>query len=240
MKVVNLIYLKLQFEYLSIEHIVVIGDNISYKFILGNDFLFQYCCGILNTPSVIVFGNKSVTYTLFRSTINSICPVIFQSRTEIEPYEKTVILELLDFYRQYDPDQTLLFDPRRKELMQPLITEQVIVNFTSAVVAILVLNISAERETIRLSKVIADGIEFKVRHVDVKELSSLPNCVALVSTTDARSAPSPDLVSKAMKNADKSLVFEQRVILERCSANTTVNLQLVRQTWGHQLYVPPN
>ena len=39
--------------------------------------------------------------------------------------------------------------------------------------------------------------------------------MAIVSTTDAGSAPSADPVSDAMKNADKAVVPEQRVLLER-------------------------
>ena len=39
--------------------------------------------------------------------------------------------------------------------------------------------------------------------------------MAIVSTTDAGIAESPNPVAEAMKNADKSLVPEQRVLLER-------------------------
>ena len=95
-------------------------------------------------------------YTLFRSTINLICPVICQARTEIEPYEEAIIPGLLDSYRSYDPNQTLLLEPRKNELMQPLVVARVVVNFTSAVVPILVSNISSERVTIPNGKLIAD------------------------------------------------------------------------------------
>ena len=96
MRVFGLAYLKLEFGSLHIEHPVVVVDKIAHKFILGNDFLIQYQCDILNSDGVIVFGKKSVPYTLFRSTINLNCPVICQSRTEIEPYEEAVIPGLLD------------------------------------------------------------------------------------------------------------------------------------------------
>ena len=99
--------------------------------------------------------------------------------------------------------------------MQPLVAARVVVNFTSAVVPILVSNISAERVTIPKGKVLADDIALKTRRIDLQELSTPPSCVALVSTTDAGSAPSPNPGSDAMKNADKSLVPEQRVLLER-------------------------
>ena len=98
----GLAHLKLQFGSLNIEHPVVVVDKIAHMFILGNDFLVQYKCDILNSDGVIVFGNKSIPYTLFRSTINLICSVICQSRTEIGPYEEAVILGLLDTYRNYD------------------------------------------------------------------------------------------------------------------------------------------
>ena len=88
---------------MHIEHPVVVVDKIAHKFILGNDFLVQHKCDILNSDGSIVFGNKSVPYTLFRSTINLICPVICPSRTEIGPYEEAIIPGLLDSYRNYDP-----------------------------------------------------------------------------------------------------------------------------------------
>ena len=76
-------------------------------------------------------------------------------------------------------------------------------------------NIRAERVTIPKRNVLADDIALKAGPVDFQKLSTPPNCVRLVSTTDAGYAPSPDPVAEAMKNADKSLVFEQRVLLER-------------------------
>ena len=148
LRVFGLAHLKLEFGSLHIEHPVFVVNKIAHKFILGNDFLVAYRCDILNSDGTIVFGGKPVPYTLFRSTINFICPVICQARTEIEPYEEAIIPGLLDFYRSYDPNQTLLLEPRKNELMQPLVVARVVVNFTSAVVLILVSNISSERVTI--------------------------------------------------------------------------------------------
>ena len=100
--------------------------------------------------------------------------------------------------------------------MQWLVAARMVVNFTSAVVPILVSRISAERLTIPNGKVQADDIALNARRIDLQELSTLLNCcVALVSTTDASSSPSPNLVAKALKNAAESLVPEQRVLLER-------------------------
>ena len=98
--------------------------------------------------------------------------------------------------------------------MQPLIAARIIVNFTSAVVPILVANISSKRVTIPKSKLLADDTALKTRRVDLHELSTSPNCVASVSTSDVGSAPQADSAAEAMKNADKSL-SEQRVLLER-------------------------
>ena len=64
--------------------------------------------------------------------------------------------------------------------MQPLIAARVFVNFTLAVVPILVSNISAERVTIPKGKVLAEGIALKARSVDLQELSTSTNCVALM------------------------------------------------------------
>ena len=99
--------------------------------------------------------------------------------------------------------------------MQPFVVARVVVNFTSAVVPILVTNISSERVTIPKEKVIADDTALKTRHVATHELSAPSNCVAVVLTTDAGSAPSVDPVTDAMNNADKALAPEQRVLLKR-------------------------
>ena len=154
-------HFKLKFECLQSDLPVVGVDKIAHKLLLGNDSLIQYQCGLLNSDGVIVFGKKSVPYTLFRSTINLICTVISQWRTEIEPYEKAVIPGLLDSFRCYNTDQTLLFEPRTTELMQPLVAARVVVNFTLAVVPILVSNISVESVTIPKCKVLADKLHLK-------------------------------------------------------------------------------
>ena len=72
--------------------------------------------------------------------------------------------------------------------MQPLIVARIVVNFTSAVVPILVSNICLERFTIPKVKVLADDTALNARRVDLHELSTPPNCVASVSTSDVGSA----------------------------------------------------
>ena len=64
-------------------------------------------------------------------------------------------------------------------------------------------------------KVIPDDTALKTRRVGTHQLSAPSNCVAVVSTTDADSAPSVDPVADAMKNADKAHAPDQRVLLER-------------------------
>ena len=122
---------------------------------------------------------------------------------------------MFDTYRNYDSDDPLLLEPRKTELMQPPIAARIVVNFTSAVVPIFVSNISSERVTIPKGKVLADDTALKARRVDLHELSTPPNCVASVSTSDVGSVSQADPVAEAMKIAEKSLVSEQRVLLER-------------------------
>ena len=215
LRVFGLVHLKYEFGCLHFEHPVVVVNKIAHKFILGNDFLVAHRCDILNSDGTIVFGCKPVPYTLFRSTMNLIHPVICQARTEIEPYEEAIIPGLLDSYRNYNPNQKLLLEPRKNKLMQPLIVARVVVNFTSAVVPILVSNISSERVTIPKGKIIADDTALKTRRVDTQDLPAPKNCVANVSTTDAGSAISADPVTDAIKNADKAFVLEQQTLLER-------------------------
>ena len=80
---------------------------------------------------------------------------------------------------------------------------------------ILVSNISSERVTIPKGKVIADDTALITRRVTTHELSAPSNCVAVVPTTEPGSGPSADPVADAMKNAEKALVQEQRVLIER-------------------------
>ena len=141
--------------------------------------------------------------------------VIYQLLTELGPYEEAVIHGLLDPYRNYDSEQPLLLEPRKTELMQPLIAARIVVNFTLAIMPILVSNISSERVTIPNGNLLADDKELTARRVDHYGLSALPNFVASVSINDLGLALQTDTVAKAMKNADKSLIFEQRVLPER-------------------------
>lgn len=60
---------------------------------------------------------------------------------EIGPYEEAVVSRLLDSYR------ALCFEPLMTEIMQPLVTNRVVMNFTSTIVSILVTNISSKRVT---------------------------------------------------------------------------------------------
>ena len=116
--------------------------------------------------------------------------------------------------------------------MQFLVVARVVVNFISAVVQILVSNFSLERVSISKVKVIADDTVLQTRRVDMQEPSAPTNCVALVSTTDAGSAPSPDQMAEAMKNADKSLVPEQRGLLERLLLKHASVFAAAPQKWG--------
>ena len=232
MRFFGLAYLKQQFGSLQIKHPVVVVDKIAHKFILDNDFFVQYQCDILNSDNVIVFEKKWMPYTHFCLIITLICIFIYQSRTEIEPYEEAVIPGLLDFYRHYNRNQTLLLKPRKTELMQPLVAARVVFNFTSEVIPIFVLNICAERVTILKGKVLADDIALKARRVDLQELSTPPNCVVLVSSTNAGSVPSPDPVAEAIQTQTSHWCLRSVCLLSACSENTPVLLQPAPQTWG--------
>ena len=57
--------------------------------------------------------------------------------------------------------------------------------------------------------------ELKTQIVETQDSSPPKNCVAIVSTTDDGSALLADPVTDPMKNADKAIVTEQWVLLER-------------------------
>ena len=212
LKVLGLAHLRLQFGDVDVEHPVVVVDKIAHRFILGNDFLVQYQCDILNSKAAILFGTRSVPYKLFRSTVNLICPVVCPALTEIGPYEEAVIPGLLDSYKSYDVEQTLLLEPRKKELMQPLIAARVLVNFVSPVVPILVSNLSSEIVSIPKGRVLADESPVRLRRVDLAEP---PEGAITIATADIGSSKDTSALTEAMSNADKSLSSDQRGQLER-------------------------
>ena len=61
----------------------------------------------------------------------------------------------------------------------------------------------------------------KTRRVATQEMSAPSNCVAVLSFTDTGSEPSLDPVADAIKHANKALVPEQRVLLERLLSKHT-------------------
>ena len=144
----------LHFGKLHVKHPVLIVDKIAHKFILGNDFLTQYKCDLLNFAKAIVFGNVQVPYTLFRSTVNSICPVIYSTTTTIGPYEEMVLPALLDANAHYSTNQNLLLKPTTSKA-SPILKARVVVNYTSVVVPLLIANISSAPVTTEKGEILA-------------------------------------------------------------------------------------
>ena len=126
----------------------MIAEEIEHKFILGNDFHTEHKCNILNSQNVIQFGNERVPYTLYKSTVNSILPVVCTVATTIGPHEEAVVPALLDAAEQYAPGDTLLIEPRNKFSDSPLLGARVLVSFRSPVVPLLFANLSARSLTI--------------------------------------------------------------------------------------------
>ena len=75
LRVVKLTRLDLSLGNIQCKHPVIITEGIAHKFIIGNDYLTEYNCDILNSERVIKFWNARVPYTLFRSPVNLIRPV---------------------------------------------------------------------------------------------------------------------------------------------------------------------
>ena len=141
-KIVGVTLSTLHFAKLDVKHPVLIVDKIAHKVILGNDFLTQNKCDLLNSARAIVCGGQQVPYTLFRSTINLICPVICSTNNTIGPYEVMVLPALLDANAQYATNQTLLLEPINSKA-SPILKARVVVNYTSVVVPLLIANISS-------------------------------------------------------------------------------------------------
>ena len=76
LRIIGLTRLLLKFGELLVTHQVLIVESIAHKFILGNDLIVEHKCDIINSEGVIKFGDQRVPFTLFRSTVNLIYPVI--------------------------------------------------------------------------------------------------------------------------------------------------------------------
>ena len=146
--------LTLHFRKLHVKHPVLIVDKTAHKFILGNDFLTQYKCDLLNFVRGIVFGGGQVPYTPFRSTVYSICPVICSTTTTIGPYKQIILPALLDVNAHYATNQTLLLEPTTSTA-SPKLKARVVVNYTSVVVPLLIANISSAIVTIEKGEMLA-------------------------------------------------------------------------------------
>ena len=148
LNIVGVTYMTLYFGTLHVKHPVLIVDKMAHKFILGIDSLTQYKCDLLNSAKSIVFGGEKVPYTLFRSTVNSICRVICSTTTTIVPYEKMVLPALLNANAHYATNQTLLLVATTLKA-SPILKARVVVNYTSVVVPPLIANISSAFVTIK-------------------------------------------------------------------------------------------
>ena len=118
--------------------------KLNINLFLGNNFSTKYDCDVLNSSKVIVFGRECVPYTLFRSTVNFIGPVIYQCTTTVGAYEEAVIPALMDAKTSYATNQSLLLEPRKFEKDTDLLLKaRVLINYVSPVVPILVANVTS-------------------------------------------------------------------------------------------------
>ena len=139
-----------------VTHPVLIAEAIDHKFILGNDFLTEYKCDIINSEGSILFGDQRVPFTLFRSTVNLICPVISISATTIDPHEEAIIPAVLDASSEYIKVDSILLEPRNDEKSGSLTGGRVFVNFTSSIVPVLLTNLSRRKVIIFRNNVLAE------------------------------------------------------------------------------------
>ena len=85
LRIIGLTRLLLKFEGLLVTHPVLIAESIAHKFILGNDFMTEHKCDIINSEGVIQFGDQRVLFKLFRSTVNLICLCYLHGRNNNWP-----------------------------------------------------------------------------------------------------------------------------------------------------------
>ena len=118
LRIIGLTRYVLKFKGLLVTHPVLIAELIAHKFILENNFMTEHKCDIINSEGVIQFGDKRVPFTLFRSTVNLICPVICTGATIIYPNEKVVKPCLLDAACLYEKGQPLFLEPRNTDKLE--------------------------------------------------------------------------------------------------------------------------
>ena len=132
-------------------------------------------------------------FTLFRSKVNLIYPVISTSETKIGPHEEAIILAFLDASSQYIKGKLILLEPRNDEKFGFLIGGRVLVNFTSSIVPDLLTNLSRREVIIYRNKVLVDDyLVVPVGLVDNNPMSLDRAKKQTVTAIDAK----PDLTTK--------------------------------------------
>lgn len=212
LRIVGLTRLSLKFGGLRVRHPVLIAESIAHKFILGNDFMSEYKCDIINSEGIIQFGNQRVPVTLFRSTVNLICLVICTGATLIGPHEEAVIPCLLDAATQYEQGQLLLLEPRNTGYTENLIVANVLISYNSCVVPLLLLNLSAKPMMILKNKVLADDTPATPINIQDCGPPALTVSAAAATPVGHRRETSP--IELAMSNADASFSLEQCAMLK--------------------------
>ena len=174
--IIGITRLALKIGKLQVAHPVLIAESIAHKFILGNDFLIQHKCDNMNSQCAILFKKESVLYMLLRSTVNCECPVVCSVTTTIGPNEEAVIPALLDASTKYTPGDSILLEPRQETFAGPLLGARVLVSYSSAVVPVLITNLSNQSVTIAKDKVLChDDRATPLLNTCANKLS--PNCL---------------------------------------------------------------
>ena len=172
----------------------------------------------MNSQGAILFGKEYVQYMLFRSTVNCVCPVVCSVTTTIGSNEEAVIPALLEASTQYRPGDSILLEPRQETFARPLLGARVLVSYSSAVVPVLITNLSNQSVTITKDKVLCDDDRATpLSNTCANKLS--PNCSQAQQVSTTRSGPQAVIkenlpIQQAMANADATLTPDQRSALE--------------------------
>lgn len=221
LRVIGVTKLQLQIGGVNASHPVLIADGIAHKFILGNDFLTLNKCDIMNSQGVIKFGNISVPYTLFRSTVNCVSPVVCSIATTIGANEEAVIPAMLDAREEYAPGDTILLEPRYNRQKESILTGRVLINYISPIVPVLMCNLSGKPVTIPSEQVLAEDervVVIEAKHANnpsFRTAGERTGTVAVIVQNGTDSKIKRTVVQQAMENADKSLTVEQQMALEQ-------------------------
>ena len=157
-------------------------------------------------------------YTLFKSTVNLIYPIICCVTTTVKPEEDALCPALLDADGRYRPGKSLLMKLRSDDSLGHIFKTRVFINYNSAIVQVAFINCTKQSIVIQQNKVLADEMPACLVENEFTNNKQAPPSTSHIAAASAvaamTAAQRPTLVEQAMANADVLLSFKRKSQLE--------------------------